>query len=198
MKFSLLIKITTGMAICTGILSMSQSVQASSNKYSCQEVNGIHGIYSRTERGDMRLMNFKGDVAQDWSIVKRCEEIARRFQRFSDNGILRFIGSGYVSNEPVLCAVSEKGQLCDSENILVTLPPQTDPIEAARKLMDIRGLASGRDQFQLRVADVNGRDLSQFVNGKEGKLESYVDGHTYYDLEVLEQLRLIEHMFLYP
>ncbi len=175
MKFSLLIKITTGMAICTGTLVISAPIEASSNKYSCQEVNGIYGIYSRTERGDMRLMNLKRDVSQDWSIVKRCEEIARRFQRFSDNGILRFIGSGYVSNEPVLCAVIEKGQLCNSENILVTLPAQTDPIGAARKLMDTRGLAYGR------VID---------VNGKEGKLESYVDGHTYYDLEVLEQLVL--------
>ena len=75
----------------------------------------------------------------------------------------------------MLCAVSEKGKLCSDANILVTLPVQTDPIAAARKLMDTRGLAYGR------VID---------VNGKEGKLESYVDGHTYYDLEVLEQLVL--------
>ncbi len=123
----------------------------------------------------MNLLNFKRDVAQDWSIDKRCAEIARRFQRFSDNGILRFIGEGYVNNEPVLCAVIEKGKLCDSQNILVTLPSQSDPIESARQLMDTRGLASGR------VIE---------VSGKEGKLENYVDGHTYYDLAVLEELIL--------
>ena len=175
MKFSLLTKIITGMAVCTSILTISPPIQASSDKYSCQEVDGIYGIYSRTERGDMRLLNFKQDVSQDWSVVKRCDEIARRFQRFSDNGILKFIGSGYVNQQPVLCAVIAKGQLCNSENVIVTLLSQNDPIEAARKLMDTRGLAYGRV--------IN-------VNGKEGKLESYIDGHTYYDLEVLEQLVL--------
>lgn len=175
MKFSLLTIVFAGMAFSTSILAISPPIEASSNKYSCREIDGIYGIYSRTERGDMRLLNFKRDVSQNWSVIQRCEEVARRFQSFSDNSILKFIGSGYVNDEPVLCAVIEKGQLCNSTNVLVTLPPQTDPIEAARRLMDTRGLARGS------VID---------VNGKEGKLESYVDGNTYYDLEVLEQLIL--------
>ncbi len=41
--------------------------------------------------------------------------------------------------------------------------------------MDTRGLAVGRV-------------IS--VNGKTGKLESYVNGNTYYDLDILEQLIL--------
>ncbi len=41
--------------------------------------------------------------------------------------------------------------------------------------MDTRGLASGR------VIP---------VNGKTGKLESYVNGNTYYDLDILEHLIL--------
>ncbi len=221
MKFSLLINIITGMAVCTSIFNISPPIQASSDKYSCQEVNGIYGIYSRTERGDMRLMNFKRHVSQYWSIAQRCEVIARRFQRFSDNGILRFIGSGYVNQQPVLCAVIEKGQLCNSENIVVTLPPQTDPIEAGRKLMDTRGLADGRvilaeaaertnDSSQVQTAGAAERtnDFSRLqtagaaertngearrsrrTNGEEGGVESSVNGHTYFDLQVLEQLVL--------
>ena len=175
MKFSLLTKIIAGIVVYSTILTISPSIEASSDKYSCREVDDIYGIYSRTERGNMSLLNFKRDVSEEWSLEKRCEEIARRFQRFYDNGILRFIGEGYVNNQPVLCAVIAKGESCNSENILVTLPPQSDPIEAARKLMDTRGLASGR------VIE---------VNGNKGKLESYINGHTYYDLEVLEQLIL--------
>ncbi len=59
--------------------------------------------------------------------------------------------------------------------MLITLPPDSDPTEAARILLDTRGLAIGR------IIE---------VNGKEGKLENYVDGRTYYDLEVLEKLIL--------
>ena len=175
MKSSLLTKILAGIAVCIPTWIIYPSIKALSNKYSCQEVDGIYSIYSRTERGDIRLMNFKQDFAQNWSTVERCEEVALRFQRFSDNGILKFIGAGYVNNEPVLCAVREKGTSCNSENILVTLPPLTNPVKAARELMDTRSLAKGR------VIDVHGR---------KGKLENYVDGNTYYDLEVLEQLIL--------
>ncbi len=175
MKLSLLIRIVTVIAICTSILAIAPSLQASSDKYSCRKIDGIYGIYSRTERGYIRLLNFTRDVSQDWSIVKRCEIVAQRFQRFSDNSILKFIGAGYVNAEPVLCAVTEKGQLCNSANMLVTLPHQSDPIESARKLKDTRGLARGS------VID---------VNGTEGKLENYVDGNTYYDLDVLEQIIL--------
>lgn len=174
MKFSLLTKIIP-IVLYSTILIIPPSVKASSDKYSCREVDSIYGIYSRTERGDINLLNFKRDVLENWPIVKRCEEVVKRFQRLYDNGLLKFIGTDFVNNEPVLCAVIAKGESCNSENILVTLPPQSDPIETARKLMDTRGLASGR------VIEVNGR---------KGKLESYVNGHTYYDLEVLEQLIL--------
>ncbi|MGK7895294.1 MAG: COP23 domain-containing protein, partial [Xenococcus sp. (in: cyanobacteria)] len=157
------IYILIGIVISTCVIS--PSTKALSNKYFCQEVNGIYGIYSRTERGNLRLMNFRQDFGQDWPIAQRCEEIALRFQRFADNGILKLIGAGYVNIDPVLCAVAEKGASCNSENLLVTLPPLTDPVKAARKLMDTRNLAKGR------VIDVNGR---------KGKLETYIDGNAYY------------------
>ena len=174
MKF-ILTKVVGSIFIGVGILAIANPSAASSDKYTCQEINGVYGIYSRTPRGNMNLLNFNRDVSEEWSIEQRCNEVAQRFQRYYDNGILRVIGASYVNNEPALCAVVETGIACDSNNILVTLPPQSNPTDAARLLMDTRGLARGRV-------------IS--VNGKAGKLESYVNGNTYYDLEVLEQLIL--------
>ena len=175
MKFNLLIKIIAGITVCASTLTISSSVKASDDKYSCLEVDDIHGIYSSTARGKINFLNFTRDVSQDWSVEKRCDVVAERFQRFYDSDVLRYIGADHVNNEPVLCAVVEKGDLCNSDNVLVTLPPKTDPVEGARKLMDTRGLAVGRV-------------IS--VNGKTGKLESYVNGNTYYDLDILEYLIL--------
>lgn len=163
------------MAIFTSMLPISAPVSALSDKYSCLEVNGIYGIYSRTERGNINFLNFTRNVSEDWTIDKRCAKVATKFQRYYDNGLLRFIGAGYLNNQPVLCAVIEKGSECSAENLLVTLPPDTNPVEAARQLMDTRGLA-------------NGRVIA--VNGKKGRLESYVNGNAYYDLEILEKLIL--------
>jgi hypothetical protein len=179
MKFYRSIAIFADSILIGAIVTLSPSTSASTDKYYCREVNGTYGVYSRTERGSLGLLNFKRDVPKDWTLAKRCEEVAQRFQRFYDNGTLRFIGADFVNDEPVLCAVKDKiteSEPCNSENILVTLPPQTDPVEAARQLMDARSLARGQ------AIDVNG--------GNKGKLETYINGNTYYDLAVLEQLIL--------
>lgn len=175
MKTSLLFKIIASVAFSTSILTISSAAKASSDKYSCIEVEAIHGIYSSTNRGKINMINFVRDVSDEWTIENRCEIVAKRFQRFYDSDVLKFVAAGYVNSQPVLCAVTAKGELCHSDNVLVTLPPQADPVEEARRLFDTRGLAVGRV-------------IS--VNGKQGKLENYVDGNVYYDLDILEQLIL--------
>jgi hypothetical protein len=179
MKFSRSIAILANILLSSTILNLSPSASASDNKYYCREVNGAYGIYARTERGYLGLLDVERNVSEDWTVSKRCYEVAQRFQGFYKKGNLRFIGADFVNNEPVLCALKDKiteGEPCNSENVLVTLPPQSDPVETARRLMNTRDLAKGRS-----IA-VNG--------GTEGKLETYVNGNTYYDLAVLEQLIL--------
>lgn len=129
MKFLPLTNIFTKMAVSAGFLLVSPLVEASSNKYHCREIEGIYGVYSRNERGDMNLLSFTRDVADGWSIEQRCQEIATRFQRYYDNDILRFIGAGHVNQEPVLCAIATREESCNKKNILVTLPPKTQPVE---------------------------------------------------------------------
>lgn len=148
------------------------AISASSDKYHCQEISGVHSVYSRVPRGDIKLMQFDRNVNQKWSIASRCQEVALRFQRYYDNGILRYIGAGYLNNQPVLCAIVEADSLCRNDNILVTLPPDADPIDSARLLMNTRGLALGR------TVAVSGAD----------KIEVTTDsGNTYYNLEALEK-----------
>ena len=150
----------------------SSVVSASSDKYHCQEVNGVYSVYSRVTRGDIKLMDFNRDVNQKWSAASRCEEVAIRLQRYYDNGNLKYVGADNLNNQPVLCAVAEQDQPCSNDNLVVTLPPNTDPVASARSLMNTREVALGR------VITVSG----------DKKIEVTTDdGNTYYDLEALEQ-----------
>jgi len=172
MKLFELNKIIIPIAFLAGLVTFPTVVSASSDKYHCQQINGAYGVYSRVSRGNIKLMEFNRDVNEEWSNASRCEEVALRFQRYYDNGVLRYIGAGSLNDLPVLCAIAEKDQLCSSENLVVTLPPNTDPVNSARLLMDTRGLARGR------VIAVSG----------DGKIEvTTSNGNTYYDLEALEK-----------
>jgi hypothetical protein len=171
MKFPYLTTILIGLALSSTTLTISEPAEASPDEYFCASYKGTYRTFARSPRGNMSLLNFERYVSEHWNPRRRCVEVSRRFQRFHDNGI-KFIGSGLVNNEPVLCAVSVKIEKCNSDNVLVTLPPYTDHNMAARRLIDIRGL--------IRIGDID-------VGGKKGKLATYINGNVYYDLEIVKQ-----------
>ncbi|MEO1670609.1 MAG: hypothetical protein AAFR77_07445 [Cyanobacteria bacterium J06631_2] len=81
MALSKLNKLITILTLGAGCLTFPTVASASNDKYHCQEVNGVYGVYSRVSRGDIKLMEFNRDVNQEWSIIDRCEAVAIRFQR---------------------------------------------------------------------------------------------------------------------
>jgi len=175
MKLRSLCSILAGVTLIGAIIGTSTKANALEDKYFCAELNGTFRTFAHTERGDIVIMNFVRNVSKHWTTQKRCVETSNRLQQFYDAETLKYIGSGQVNQSPVLCVVPIIGEACNSENLLVTLPPNSNPIDEARKLMDTRNVISGA--------------IVQ-VSGGVGKLESYANGNTYYDLEVLEQFIL--------
>ncbi len=167
--------ILTGITLLVTTISISPNANAGRNKYFCGELDGTFRTFVHTERGNMKIINFVRDISEEWTTQKRCVETSKRFQKFYDAKTLKYVGSGKVNNYPVLCAVAKIGENCNEENVLVTLAPGSNPVDEARTLMDTRNVISGT------VISVNG--------GSE-KLESYVDGNIYYNLNVLEEIIL--------
>lgn len=164
--------IVTGTMVAFSVLAIAPlAAETAQNKYFCAVLHGTPRTFARTERGNIMMLSWKHQ-ASDWTPLKRCVEVSQRFQRFYENGILRYIGTGQVNQEPVLCAVKNKGDDCNSFNVLVTLPPGTDARVTAQQLLDTRGLARGREIF---------------VSG-DNKVEDYINGNSYYNLETIENI----------
>ncbi|BAT51537.1 fasciclin domain protein [Nostoc sp. NIES-3756] len=73
---------------------------------------------------------------------QRCQQVSYRFQRSYDNGTLRYIKTGILNRQPVVCATAERNAGCTNNNLLFTLKPGSDPDATARQLFDRRALAS--------------------------------------------------------
>ena len=117
-------------------------------------------------------MEIDRDVNAEWSTSNRCEEIATRLQRYHDNDNLKKVKPDNLNEQPVLCAIVEAETPCSSDNLIVTLPPNVDPVIYARQLMDTRGL-------------IKGRKIS--VSGS-GRIEvTTKNGDTYFNIEALER-----------
>ncbi len=75
--------------------------------------------------------------------LERCQQVSYRFQRSYDNGTLRYIKTGILNRQPVVCATAERNAPCTNNNFLFTLKPGSDPDATARQLFDRRALAAG-------------------------------------------------------
>lgn len=175
MKLRSLYSLLAGITLFGTLINVPSNADASANKYFCAELDGTFRTFARTERGNMIVINFVRNVSEQWTTQKRCIETSNRLQSFYEQKTLKYIGSGEVNRSPVLCVVPAVGEACTTSNLLVTLPPGSNPIDEARKLMDTRNV-------------INGSVVR--VNGGTEKLESYVNGNTYYNMDVLERLIL--------
>jgi hypothetical protein len=145
MKLKSLAGMLAGLALSLGATAtFSEPSQANSNTYYCAQLNGIWNTFVNTPRGRITLINWVKNYSEDWTPQKRCLEVSQRFQKFLENGTLKYIRTGTVNRQPVICIANERGGACPDQNVLVTFKPGTDPEEVLIQLVDFRRSVSGQ------------------------------------------------------
>ena len=82
--------------------------------------------------------NFPGNLTPR----NRCEEVSRRFQAAQDNQQLKYITIGNMNGQQVMCTSDRVNGIC--LDLLFTLRPGSDPRNIIMRMLDSRGLLSGR------------------------------------------------------
>jgi Circadian oscillating protein COP23 len=145
-KSKIPIGLVTGLVVSIGTsLIISQPSNAVNNRFFCGIINRQPVTLARTPRGNVPVIRWVSNnyFPPPWNAQKRCQEVAKRFQRNYDNGTLKYITSGSLNGEPVICAALRKDDSCTNSTLLFTLKPGTDADVTLQRLMDRRGLASG-------------------------------------------------------
>ena len=159
--------IFAGLAVVLGAATTdAQANEIRSNTYYCAQLNGNWNTFVNTPRGRVDLINWVRTYSDEWTPQARCEAVSKRFQRFLDNGTLKYIRTGVINNQPVLCVANTRGGNCPDKNLLITLKPGTNPETVLIKLIDFRRTVSG----QTLVLSDNDSGF-------------YTDGEFYVDLE---------------
>ncbi|MEM7594338.1 MAG: COP23 domain-containing protein [Cyanobacteria bacterium P01_A01_bin.83] len=146
MKTKLLAGILAGFGIAIGN-AIANPVLAQTkidNTYYCAQLNNSWNTFVNTPRGRVTLINWANQFAPDWTPQKRCSAVSQRFQNFLDQGNLKFIRTGNVNQQPVLCVANARGGSCPDDNVLITLKPGTDPEGVLIRLVDFRRSVSGQ------------------------------------------------------
>ncbi len=146
MKTRSLAGILAGLSVVLGsaIANPALAQTKNSNTYYCAQLNGDWNTFVNTPRGRITLINWVNQFAEKWTPQARCVEVSKRFQTFLDQGNLKFIRTGNINRQPVLCVANVRGGDCPDENVLVTLKQETDPEEVLIRLVDFRRSVSGQ------------------------------------------------------
>ncbi len=146
MKLRSLAVILAGLSVAVGsaIATPAKAQTKTSNTYYCAQLNGGWNTFVNTPRGRVNLINWENEFGKDWTPQKRCSAVSQRFQKFLDDGNLKFIRTGNINDQPVLCVANVRGGICPDDNVLITLKQGTDPEGVLIRLVDFRRSVSGQ------------------------------------------------------
>ncbi|HEY9875176.1 MAG TPA: COP23 domain-containing protein [Candidatus Obscuribacterales bacterium] len=177
MKLRLFAPGLTCLAIALGTTaSISQPSYAQSTTFFCGTSKGRPATIARTSRGDVPMIRWRSKFFHpEYSSQQRCEQVSARFQAFYNQGTLKYIRTGTVKGYPVLCIANSQGGDCETNGLIVTLRPGTDPQLVMERLLNLRARAAGKP-----------------IELSGSQLVFYADGEVYVDIEQLLDVAPVE------
>lgn len=151
-KPSLLTAFAAG-AVCSATLFTSSS-QAQNVHFTCAvATDNLPTTFAQTAEGNVPVFKWKSTYFRPpYTPMQRCQEVTERMNNFYGRGMLDYLTSGRVNNQPVVCA----GTSCDSRggNVLVTLRPEQNPNQVLQEL-DANRAGAGGPSYQLTGGSVS-------------------------------------------
>ncbi len=110
-------------------------------QFVCTTSDGVPATVARTPRGDVPVILWKYTGFRGYTPQQRCLEVSNRFQRFYDNGTLKFMATGRMNRENVVCVTEREGDPCSG--LLFTLRRGVNPNDTLKELLAVRDHAGG-------------------------------------------------------
>ncbi|MFN6567805.1 COP23 domain-containing protein [Dendronalium sp. ChiSLP03b] len=162
----------TGVAIAsltifTTSATINQPSYAGGTTFFCAKSKGIPITFARTQDGrkvPMIKWISQDYFSRDWPVERRCQEVSRRFQRSYDNGTLKYIRTGTLRGEPVVCAANSYNAACTDNNLLFTLKRGSSAKDTVRRLLNRRGLVAGNVLNESGGGDTLNVEFDRYIN----------------------------------
>jgi Circadian oscillating protein COP23 len=113
--------------------------------FTCTAVDGRLATAVKTKKGNVPLVYWDSSAftGAGFNPEVRCKKVTQRFTNLYDNGQLKYLAAGTVSRQPVICGLKVSRSSCNSNNMLFTLKPGSDPRNVLRQLNAVRNRAAG-------------------------------------------------------
>ena len=129
-------------------------------KFFCSETSGVPATIGTTESGKIVSVirwTSKTFDAVGWTQKKRCEAVSERFELYREQGRLKYLTTGRMNGQPVICTTDKDGGACDG--LVYTLKPDQDPTQTLKDLLEVKTLKRGplnetTPRLYIKMSDV--------------------------------------------
>lgn len=123
--------------------AMPDPVTAGGTTFACQVVGGVPATVANTPAGQRTVIRWVSGYfsGSGYTPMTRCREVSERFQNYMNQGVLNYITTGYMNNQPVVCVTSSDGGGC--QGLLFTLKSGENASRVLQQLFDVKAGAAG-------------------------------------------------------
>jgi Circadian oscillating protein COP23 len=163
------------------VLLSKEPVYSQQTTFSCGDSNGIPATIAHSPKhGDVPIIEWVSNYFADsgYDPQTRCNQVSARFQEYSDRGELKYLTTGRINDEPVICAKQAEDRPC---NLLFTIKKISSPGETLQRLLNIRS-----DSSSPALKETNEQVLINFnilLEEKAGALSTSPQASPSQDLE---------------
>jgi hypothetical protein len=143
---TLLMVVLSSFSLINVTKSSLAQTNPSKNIYKCIQNKGTPTTVVETPRGRIELITWKSEAfGEKWDPQTRCQTVTKRFQDFSDQGSLRYVTTGILNNQKVICVAEKvRGDYeCLSNGLLITLEPNDNPQQIIKEIFSTAAKVGG-------------------------------------------------------
>ncbi|KST70315.1 COP23 domain-containing protein [Mastigocoleus testarum] len=139
MKNKLFPTLSIALITAFSILSTAPARSYSKVKYICETSGSFPITYVITSKEKIEFITWKSQAFRNsgYPAEKRCQLITERFQKHSDAGNLRYITTGKINHQKVICVARSKNSSCISGGLLLTLESKDNPKKVLTELFNV-------------------------------------------------------------
>lgn len=145
----------------TPMASAALALYAPSVKIACTPVSGIPTTTGQGLGKSVPLLTWYPSSFDraGWSPQRRCDTVSQKLDRIRQKGQLKFLTTGTVARQSVICAVNTATSRCTSTNMIVTVEKGENPndtlLSMARLQPNAKGVSRARDgRLLVNVTEV--------------------------------------------
>jgi len=113
--------------------------------FACDVSTKVPRTVARTETKEVNLIVWesKAFTSSGFTPERRCNEVSDRLQKYAKGGNLRYITTGKINNQNVVCVAAYRNGQCRPNGLILTLKNDENPREVLESLFETAFKVSG-------------------------------------------------------